>query len=79
MAKAEKKYTPRFQERYEAKLKAALKTKYGFKNDFQIPKLDKIVINMGVGAATTDRKAVEAAAAELALIAGQKPVITKAR
>lgn len=80
MAKAQKKdYTPRFQERYEAKLKAALKAKYGFQNDFQIPKLDKIVINMGVGAATTDRKAVENAAAELALIAGQKPVITKAR
>ena len=80
MAKAQKKeYTPRFQERYETKLKAALKAKYGFQNDMQIPKLDKIVINMGVGAATTDRKAVEQAAAQLALIAGQKPAITKAR
>lgn len=78
MAKAQKQM-PRFQERYEKKLKAALKTKYGFKNDLEIPRLDKIVINMGVGAATTDRKAVEAAAAELALIAGQKPVITKAK
>ncbi len=78
MAKAEK-YIPRFQQRYEQKLKAAMKAKYGYGNDYQIPKLDKIVINMGVGAATTDRKAVEAAAAELALIAGQKPVITKAR
>ncbi|PZO81560.1 MAG: 50S ribosomal protein L5 [Micavibrio aeruginosavorus] len=78
MAKADK-YIPRFQQRYEQKLKAALKAKYGYSNDYQIPKLDKIVINMGVGAATTDRKAVEAAAAELALIAGQKPVITKAR
>lgn len=80
MAKAQKKeYTPRFQERYEQKLKSALKAKYGFENDMQIPKLDKIVINMGVGAATTDRKAVEQAAAQLALIAGQKPAITKAR
>ena len=78
MAKTEKQL-PRFQERYEKKLKAALKTKYGYKNDFQIPRLDKIVINMGVGEATTDRKAVESAAAELALISGQKPVITKAR
>lgn len=79
MAKAETKQLPRFQERYEKKLKAALKAKYGFANDMQIPKLDKIVINMGVGAATTDRKAVEIAAGQLALIAGQKPVITKAR
>jgi len=80
MAQAKKKdYTPRFQQRYEQKLKAALKAKYGFQNDMQIPKLDKIVINMGVGAATTDRKAVEQAAAQLALIAGQKPAITKAR
>ena len=79
MATKTKKELPRFQQRYETKLKAALKAKYGYKNDMQIPKLDKIVINMGVGAATTDRKAVEGAAAELALIAGQKPVITKAR
>ncbi len=79
MAKAAEKQMPRFQERYEKKLKAALKQKYGIQNDFQVPKLDKIVINMGVGDAVTDRKAVEAAAAELALIAGQKPIITKAR
>lgn len=79
MTKAAKKQLPRFQERYEKKLKPALKTKYGYKNDMEIPKLVKIVINIGVGAATTDRKAVEVAAAELALIAGQKPVITKAR
>ncbi len=79
MAKAEKKELPRFQARYEAKLKAALKEKYGIQNEYAVPKLDKIVINMGVGAAVTDRKAVEQAAAELALIAGQKPVITKAK
>jgi large subunit ribosomal protein L5 len=78
MAKTEKQM-PRFQERYEKKLKAALKTKYGIKNDLAIPRLDKIVINMGVGEATTDRKAVEAAANELALLSGQRPVITKAK
>ena len=79
MAKAEKKELPRFQQRYETKLKAALKAKYGIQNEYAVPKLDKIVINMGVGAAVTDRKAVEQAAAELALISGQKPVITKAK
>lgn len=78
MVKTEK-YIPRFQQRYEQKLKAVMKAKYGYANDLEIPKLDKIVINMGVGAATTDRKAVEQAAAELALITGQKAVITKAR
>jgi len=78
MAKTQKTM-PRFQERYETKIKPALQKKYGYKNAMQVPKLDKIVINMGVGEATTDRKAVEAAAAELALISGQKPVITKAR
>jgi len=72
-------YTPRFKERYETKLKKALQEKYKITNKFAIPELDKIVINMGVGAAVTDRKAVEKAAEELALIAGQKPVITKAR
>jgi large subunit ribosomal protein L5 len=72
-------YTPRLKERYETKLKAALQEKYGIKNALAIPALDKIVINMGVGDAVTDRKAVESAAADLALIAGQRPVITKAR
>lgn len=72
-------YTPRFKERYEQKLKKALQEKYKIKNTLAIPALDKIVINMGVGDAVTDRKAVEAAAADLALIAGQKPVITHAR
>jgi large subunit ribosomal protein L5 len=73
------KEKPRFQQRYEDNIKKALLEKFGFKNVMQIPKLDKIVINMGVTEATTDRKAVEAAANDLALIAGQKPVITKAK
>ncbi len=70
---------PRFKERYESELKAKMKEKFGYKNDMEIPSLDKIVINMGVGDAVTDRKAVENAANDLALIAGQKPIITYAK
>ena len=73
------KTQPRFKQRYETVIRKALQEKYGFKNVMQTPKLDKIVINMGVSEATTDRKAVDSAAADLALIAGQKPVITKAK
>ncbi|MCB1529632.1 MAG: 50S ribosomal protein L5 [Rhodospirillales bacterium] len=70
---------PRYKEIYEKDIRPALKEKLGIQNDLQIPKLDKIVINMGVGDATQDRKAVESAAEDLALIAGQKPVITRAK
>lgn len=83
MSKAENKNVarvqPRLHQRYEKDIRKALQEKFGFKNAMQTPKLDKIVINMGVSEATTDRKAVESAAADLALIAGQKPVITKAK
>ena len=73
------KAQPRMKQRYETEIRKALQEKFGFKNVMQIPKLDKIVINMGVSEATTDRKAVDSAAADLALIVGQRPVITKAR
>lgn len=79
MAQAAKKTLTKFEQRYVEKIRPALKTKYKIENDHAIPEITKIVINMGVGAAVTDRKAVEAAAAELALIAGQKPVITFAK
>ena len=79
MAQQKAKLQTRMQSRYETTLKAAMKAKYGYKNDFQIPKLDKIVINMGVGEATTDRKHLDTAVKDLAAIAGQKPVTTKAR
>jgi len=82
MAKENKnvaKTKTRFQTRYENEICKALQEKFSFKNVMQTPKLDKIVINMGVSEATTDRKAVENAAADLALIVGQKPVITKAK
>jgi large subunit ribosomal protein L5 len=70
---------PRFKQQYEDTIRASMFEKFGYANENQIPKLDKIVLNMGVGAGVQDRKAVEGAAAELALIAGQKPVITKAK
>lgn len=70
---------PRLQIVYDKEIAPALKEKFGYKNAMQIPRLDKIVINMGVGEAVADQKQITAAAEELALIAGQKPVITKAK
>jgi large subunit ribosomal protein L5 len=72
-------YTPRLREHYHKTVRAALKEEFGYKNDLQIPRLDKIVLNMGVGEATSDSKKVRAAEADLAQIAGQKPVVTKAK
>jgi large subunit ribosomal protein L5 len=64
---------------YEAVVRDALKKEFGYGNVMQIPRLEKIVINMGVGEAVNDKKKVDAAAKELSLIAGQRAVITKAR
>ncbi|MCY1127469.1 50S ribosomal protein L5 [Frigidibacter sp. RF13] len=72
-------YTPRLKAQYVAKIRAALKEEFGYKNDMQIPRLDKIVLNMGVGEAVKDTKKVKNAAEELSAIAGQKAVITKAK
>ncbi len=72
-------YSPRLRRDYDERIAAAMTEKFGYKNKFQIPRLGKIVINMGVGEATQDKKKVEAAAAEMELIAGQKPVIAKAK
>jgi len=72
-------YTPRLKAAYASKIRAALKAEFGYKNDMQIPKLDKIVLNMGVGEAVKDTKKVKTAAEELSAIAGQKAVITKAK
>ena len=72
-------YTPRLKAAYHAKLRAAMKEEFGYKNDMQIPRLDKIVLNMGVGEAVKDTKKVKQAAEELGQIAGQKAVITKAK
>jgi large subunit ribosomal protein L5 len=70
---------PRLKAHYEAEVRANMIKKFGYRNPMQAPRVDKIVINMGVGEAVNDRKAVEGAAADLARIAGQKPVITKAK
>ena len=69
----------RLDEKYTKEIKDALMQKYNYKSVMQIPKLDKVVINMGVGDARENSKAVESAANDLGLITGQKPVITKAR
>ena len=72
-------YTPRLKAEYDARIRAALKEEFGYTNDMQIPRLDKVVLNMGVGEAVSNSKKVRAAAADLTLIAGQAPVITKAK
>ena len=76
---ADTKYTPRLRKQYDETIAKAMTEKFGYKNVLEIPRLDKIVINMGVGEATQDKKKVEQAATEMELIAGQKPVITKAK
>ena len=76
---ADSSYTPRMQALYAEKIRAAMTERFGYKNVMQVPKIGKIVINMGVGEATQDKKKVDQAAAEMALIAGQKPVIAKAK
>ncbi|WP_112381144.1 50S ribosomal protein L5 [Sphingomonas carotinifaciens] len=72
-------YKPRMKAIYEDRIVAAMVEKFGYKNVNEIPRLDKIVLNMGVGEATQDKKRVDQAASEMELIAGQKPVITKAK
>ncbi len=71
--------TPRFQDQYLKTIRPQLVQQFGYKNSLQAPRLEKIVVNMGVGEATTDGKKVDAAVAELALITGQKPVVTLSR
>ncbi len=70
-------YKPRLKTHYEKVVRDALAKKFGYKNPMQIPRIEKIVLNMGVGEATQDRKKVDNAAADLAMIAGQKPLMTK--
>ncbi len=71
--------TARYKELYEKEIVPALDKKFGYKNPHMRPRLDKIVLNMGVGEATQDRKNMENALEALALISGQKPVVCKAR
>jgi large subunit ribosomal protein L5 len=70
---------PRMQQRYLSEVRAKMQTEFGYVNPMQVPKLEKIVINMGVGEAAGDQKKLDSAVGELALIAGQKPVKTIAK
>jgi large subunit ribosomal protein L5 len=73
------KYIPRSKKLYDETIAKAMIEKFGYKNHMEVPKIEKIVLNMGVGEATQDKKKVTTAAEEMALIAGQKPVITIAK
>ncbi|HTS39611.1 MAG TPA: 50S ribosomal protein L5 [Xanthobacteraceae bacterium] len=75
----EEKVTPRLKTHFEEVVRKQLTEQFGYKNRMQVPVISKIVLNMGIGEGVNDRKKVEQAAADLAMIAGQKPVITKAR
>ncbi len=72
-------YSPRMKARYDDEIVKAMTEKFGYKNRLEVPRLEKITLNMGVGEASQDKKKVQIAAEEMALIAGQKPVITKAK
>src|ERR1700756_1164728 len=76
---ADQAYEPRLKTEYRTRIRKALKDQFAYTNEMQIPKLDKIVLNMGVGEAVGDSKKIQAAMADLARIAGQKPVPTKGR
>jgi large subunit ribosomal protein L5 len=69
----------RLQERYTGEVRPALMQEFGYKNPMQVPRLDKIVINMGVGEAVQDAKKIDAAVSDLSAIAGQRPVVIRAR
>ncbi len=71
--------TPRLAEHYRDVVRAELASEFGYSNPLEVPRLGKIVVNMGVGEGVADPKKVEAAAGDLALITGQKPIITRAR
>jgi large subunit ribosomal protein L5 len=77
--KRPKGYVPRMKAHYEQNVRPELTKKFSYANAMQVPRLEKIVLNMGIGEAVIDRKKVESAAADLALIAGQRPVTTRAR
>jgi large subunit ribosomal protein L5 len=70
---------PRLKEHYDTQLKASMMEEFGYKNAMEVPRLEKIVINMGVGEAVADSKKVKSAVNEMALISGQQPVVTKAK
>ena len=76
---AEEKYVPRLKTKYNDEVKKELQDKFGYKNVMEIPKFEKIVVNMGVGEAATDSKAIDGAVRDLRAITGQQPMVTRAR
>ena len=76
---AEAQYEPRLKKQYRETIAPALIKEFGYKNPMEVPRIDKIVVNMGVGEAVADSKKVQSALGDLAKIAGQKPAVTKAR
>ncbi len=79
MSDSESVYVARMQRRYRQTIRPAMQQEFGYKNPMEVPRLEKIVINMGVGEAAGDQKKLDAAVTELMLISGQKPVKTKAK
>ena len=71
--------TSRLRERYAAEVVPALQKQFEYRNPMQVPKVDKIVVNIGLGEALTNAKALDAALGDLTLITGQKPIVTKAK
>jgi large subunit ribosomal protein L5 len=76
---AETAYIPRLRTQFDKEIRTKLVEQFGYSNPMQVPTLDKVVLNMGIGEAVNDRKKVELAAVDLALIAGQKPIVTHSR
>ena len=76
---ADQAYEPRLKTEYRTRIRSTMREQFGYTNEMQIPKLDKIVLNMGIGEAVNDSKKVQAAIKDLTAIAGQKPASTRAR
>ncbi|QGN54333.1 50S ribosomal protein L5 [Novosphingobium sp. Gsoil 351] len=73
------KYTPRMRTKYDQEIVKAMTERFGYKNAMEVPRIEKVTLNMGVGEGTQDKKKVTTAATEMGLIAGQKPVVTIAK
>ncbi len=76
---AEANYQPRLQTRYESEIRSKMTERFGYKNPMEVPRVEKVVLNMGIGEAVADSKKVQAALGDLAQIAGQRPAISRAR
>jgi large subunit ribosomal protein L5 len=76
---SEENYQPRLRQKYTTELVPALMKRFGYKNPMQVPRLQKIVVNMGLGEAVANPKLVDAAVSELTALTGQKPVVTRAK